>query len=140
MDANCTPTVSSNLKLNKLVAKGVLAWVSMVRKDLSNIKSLSEFKSGEVLVTLAKILLTGILEKEKAEYGTETDEWRQLLATDSNQLRTAENRFAYLHYICKNTLKVNRDISTALAKQGDEFELARVNIVMFNKRIVFNLF
>jgi hypothetical protein len=89
------------------------------------VRTVIELKTGEVLVNLVKIVLTGMLRNEMSEYGKETEEWRQALV-GLDRVTQIDQRLMAVKHIVKEVLKVNRDVDPSLAKQGDEFELARV--------------
>jgi hypothetical protein len=93
------------------------------------LRTLTELKNGEILLSIVRIILTGMLANEMSEYGNEMEEWRQLLAS-IDHINQIEQKFLCVHYVIKEVLKVNREVNPVQAKQGDEFELARVCLTL----------
>ena len=108
---------SKALKLNKGVAKGIICWINRIKPEF-NLKNIKDLKTCEIFINLIQLILISI-ESELDEF---YENFKNL------QMNTIDDKFEFVHYVCKGLFNINGEIYIDKAKKGDEFELAKVRI------------
>ena len=116
------PTTSSR-KLNRSVAKGIMAWLNNVDAEYK-VKALVSLKDAQVFLNLAKLILSELSYDHLSDFIENIH--------DTVNTNTVDEKFDFLHTVFTKVFALNGHILVGLAKNGDEYELAKVNLNIYN--------